>query len=104
MDQVADGGVPKTTLHVPGSDDVIVLLDPERRPEGVLPWHPFYNVLRVQRSGLVRWRAELVPGETTAKCWLGIELVGQRLRAWTYGHDCELDAGTGAIVRAPFTK
>ena len=40
------------------------------RPDGVLPWHPFNNVLRVDPAGHIVWHAELVPGETAAKCWL----------------------------------
>lgn len=91
------------TVTLPNSDDVVVLLDPERRPTGVLPWHPFRNVLRVTPAGDIVWRAELVPGETTAKCWHGIEFKGA-LRARTYSYDCLLDPESGAIVESTFTK
>ncbi len=91
------------SVSIPGTDDSVVLLDPERRPDGVLPWHPFPNVVRVTPEGKVVWRAELVPGETTAKCWLGIES-DMSLRAWTYSYDCGLDPETGRIINTTFTK
>jgi hypothetical protein len=100
---MVDGGVVSKVLRVSGSDDVVVLLDPDRRPEGVLDWHPFHNVLRVTPTDEIRWRAELVPSETAAKCWLGIEW-GTSLRAWTYSYECVLDAETGKITRSTFTK
>ena len=92
-----------TELHVAGSDDTIVLLDPEQRPDGVLPWHPFHNLLRLSSTGGVVWRAELVPGESTAKCWLRVEF-DDVLTAWTYSYTCVLDPGTGRIVDSTFTK
>jgi hypothetical protein len=98
-----DGGIVTAALPVPGTDDCFVLLDPEHRPEGVLPWHPFLNILRVTSSGEVKWRAELVPGETTWKCWLGVDWTGP-LRAWSGSYECELDPNTGRIVRSTFTK
>lgn len=104
VDQVFEGGAVLMTLRVPESEDVIVLLDPERRPDGVLAWHPFHNVVRIDPSGRVKWRAELVPHETTAKAWYGIEWDGRRLRAWTWSYDCELDEATGTILRTKFTK
>ncbi len=88
---------------VPGTNDVVVLLDPERRPDGVLAWHPFRNILRVTPSDEVVWRAELVPGETTAKCWHGVKFDGI-LQAWTYSSNCEPDPATGRIIDTTFTK
>jgi hypothetical protein len=104
VDQVIDGGVVIAELGVAGSTDSIVLLDPERRPAGVLTWHPFPNVLRVTRSGDIVWRSALVPEETTAKCWLGVEWLDGALRARTYSYECELDPHNGQVVRATFTK
>jgi hypothetical protein len=103
VEQIIDGGVVVASVPLPDTDDVVVLLDPERRPDGVLPWHPFHNVLRVSPSGEIGWRAELVPGETTAKCWHAIRFGGV-LRASTYSFDCVLDPDTGRIVESTFTK
>jgi hypothetical protein len=100
---MVDGGEVVATVGLPGTDDVVVLLDPERRPEGVLPWHPFHNIVRITPSGDINWRAELVPGETTAKCSHRVEFDGA-LRAWTYSYVCELDASTGRIIESTFTK
>ena len=44
MDQGFEGGVVMTTLHVPTSEDLIVLFDPERRPAGVLPWTGMFGM------------------------------------------------------------
>jgi hypothetical protein len=55
-------------LHVPGSEDVIVLLDPEQRPDDVEAWHPFPNIMRIGPSGEVLWRCALLPQETAWKC------------------------------------
>lgn len=104
VDQGFEGGLVMTTLHVPASEDVIVLFDPERRPARVLPWHPFQNVVRVDPPGRVKWRAEVVPAETTAKAWYRIAWDRWQLRAWTYSYECQLDEGTGAILSTTFTK
>jgi hypothetical protein len=104
VERVIDGGIVIAEVGLEGSTDAIVLLDPERRPAQVFAWHPFPNVLRVTCVGEIVWRSALVPQETTAKCWLGVEWVDGALRAWTYSFDCELDPGTGQIVRSTFTK
>ena len=91
-------------LLVPDSDDAIVLLSGERRPPGVLAWHPFPNVVRLAPSGAEVWRSELVPGETAAKCWHRIDWDGSRLLAWTYSWTCELDPVTGRILASRFDK
>jgi hypothetical protein len=104
VDQVNDGGVVITELDVEGSTDVVVLLDPERRPPEVLAWHPLLNVLRMTSAGDVVWRSALVPEETTMKCWLGVEWIDGVLRARTYSYDCELDSDSGQIVRTTFTE
>ncbi|MDX1450555.1 MAG: hypothetical protein R3246_16020 [Acidimicrobiia bacterium] len=49
------------------------------------------------------WRAELIPGETTAKCWMGVRYDGM-LRAWTYSWQAVIDIETGRIVEAIFIK
>src|SRR4051812_49133039 len=89
---------------IPGTDDEIVLLDPEQRPGGVLDWHPFENVLRVAPDGVVRWRGELVKEETTVKAYLGLRSVGRLVVAWTWSWNVELDLATGSIVGRRFTK
>jgi hypothetical protein len=90
---------------VHGSDDAIVLLNPEQRPEGVEPWHPFFNLLRLTPSGDVRWRAELVPSETAAKCFYGVEWRDDgSLRALAWSYDCTIDSETGRLFHAEFTK
>ena len=61
MERTIDGGVVLASTAVPGTDDLVVLLDPERRPDGVLPWHPFRNILRVTPADEIVWHAELVP-------------------------------------------
>lgn len=68
-----DGAVIMTILAVPGSEDAIVLLDPEWRPPVIEKWHPFPNIVRVGPSGQVRWRAELTPHETTAKSYYRVD-------------------------------
>ena len=103
VERTIDGGVVLASTAVPGTDDLVVLLDPERRPDGVLPWHPFRNILRVTPADEIVWRAELVPSETTAKCWHGVEFDGT-LRAWTYSYNCELDPANGQIIDTMFTK
>jgi hypothetical protein len=104
MSREVDGGVVVTTMTVPGSEDEIVLLDPESRPDGVLDWHPFRNVVRLSPQGEVRWRAEVLPQETTVKCWLGMRFDDNRLTVWTYSYLCELDLESGLVTRSTFTK
>lgn len=101
--RLVDGGVVIASARVPGTSDSVVLLDPDQRPDGVLPWHPFHNVLRVTDGGEVLWRADLIPNETTAKCWLRMKYE-TALRVWTYSYDCELDPETGRIIRSRYTK
>lgn len=69
----------------------------------MLPWHPFHNLVRVDSTGKIVWRAELVPGETTARCWLGAKFDGV-LRAWTYSWEAVIDVDTGRLVETEFTK
>lgn len=103
MERIIEGGVVAATVPLPGTDDVVVLLDPEQRPDEVMQWHPFRNVLRVDPSGQIVWHAGLMRSETAAKCWLGVEFDGA-LRAWTYSYECVLDPVTGRIVDSTFTK
>lgn len=98
-----DGGVVAEVVELPDTDDTVVLLDPERRPDGVLRYHPFPNILRVGPNDEVRWRAELVPSETAWKCWLGVAFDGS-LRAWTASCNCVLDGETGQMVETTFVK
>jgi hypothetical protein len=103
MERTVDGCVVAAVVELPGTDDTVVLLDPDRRPDGVEAWHPYHNIVRVNPDGVLRWRAELLPQETTAKCWLGLRFDGS-LRATTYSWKCELDPESGPIVSSKFTK
>jgi hypothetical protein len=98
-----DGCVVAAVVELPGTYDAAVLLDPDRRPAGVEAWHPYHNIVRVSPDGVLRWRAELLPQETTAKCWLGLQVDGS-LRATTYSWECELDPESGRIISSEFTK
>jgi hypothetical protein len=103
MDDRLDGVI-IARLAVPHSTDTVVLFDPKRRPDGVLAWHPFPNVVRLAADGTVVWRSELLSHETTAKCWLGVDWTEGRLVATTYSYVCELDPATGRIIEETFTK
>lgn len=104
IEHFVDGGVVKQRAQLPGTDDVVVLLDPERRPDGVRAWHPFHNILRVSPTGEVLWRADLLPEETAWKCWLGIVEAEPTLRVWTASYEATIDSETGRIVDSTFTK
>jgi len=99
-----DGGVVRSVLPVPDSDDAIVLLDSEQRPAGVESWHPFNNILRITKSGDVRWRSELVPQETAFKAYLQVMWLDKILIALAASYECELDPETGRLLRSTFTK
>jgi hypothetical protein len=73
-----DGGVVRSVLPVPDSDDAIAFLDSEQRPAGVERWHPFNNILRITTSGDVSWWAQLVPQETAFKAYFQV--------MWRDGH------------------
>jgi hypothetical protein len=92
-----------TELHVPDSDDVVVLLDPEQRPEDIEAWHPFHNILRLGQAGEVRWRSALPP-ESTWKCYLSVEWVGGELIAEAPSYKVTLDPASGSIIESVFTK
>jgi hypothetical protein len=91
-------------LPVDGSEDVIVLLDPERRPTGVEAWHPFPNIMRMSPAGEVLWRSALLPQETAWKCYLSVEWVDDKLVARAPSYKVTLDPESGAIVESVFTK
>ncbi|HEX3567261.1 MAG TPA: hypothetical protein VHU17_17980 [Acidimicrobiales bacterium] len=91
-------------LPISGSDDVIVLLDPEHRPEGVEAWHPFPNILRLTSAREVLWRCALLPQETAWKCYLSVGWEGDRLIAEAPSYKVTLDPGSGAIIGSVFTK
>jgi hypothetical protein len=92
-------------LAIVDSDDVIVLLDPEDRPEGIEPWHPFPNILRTTHTGEVVWRCALLPQETTWKCYLSVEWVGDgKLIAHAPSYRVTLDPASGAIIDSVFLK
>ena len=102
VSRLVDGGVVLAELSVPDSDDSIVLLDPDQRPEGVLPRHPFFNLLRDAANGDVVWRAPMV--ETTTKSWVSAGYEGGILFADAWSWRCRLDQETGRIVSKVLTK
>lgn len=91
-------------LQVPGSEDIIVLLDPDDRPTGVEAWHPFPNIMRLGHGGEVQWRCALLPQETAWKCYLAVEWQGKQLIARAPSYRVTLDPMTGAIIDSEFTK
>lgn len=99
----SEGTVTKE-LPVPDSEDLIVLLDPERRPPGVEAGHPFPNILRIGRSGDVLWRCALLPQETAWKCYLSVDWEGEKLVAAAPSYRVILDPASGAIIDSEFTK
>jgi hypothetical protein len=92
-----------TTLRVNGSDDVIVLLDPDVRPPGVEKWHPYPNILRLSPSGDVLWRSELLPDDTW-KCYLTVAWEGDALIAHASANRVRLDPSSCAVIGSTFTK
>ena len=103
MSETVDGGFVLKRVGLPDTEDSVVLLDPDRRPEGVLPWHPFANLLRVTPGGEVVWRAEPLAGDDW-KCWVGVASDDRTLRAWGSAHVCVIDVESGSIVSSSFTK
>lgn len=103
VDDTIDGCIVETIVRLPDTADTVVLLDPDHRPKGVLPWHPFPNVLRITPAGIVKWRAELLANETTAKCWVDLSYDGS-LRVGTFSFRCQLDSETGRIISTVFDK
>jgi hypothetical protein len=72
-------------------------------PAGVEKWHPFYNLVRVSPSGVVRWRAELVPGDPW-QYYLAVEWFGRVLQARASSYVCTIDPASGRLIEATFTK
>ncbi len=98
----ADAVVAKL-LPVEGSQDAIVLLDPDVRPAGVLEWHPFFNLMRLSPEGKVVWRSEFMPGDTW-KVFLDVEWQEEVLRASAASYNCTLDPETGRIIETTFVN
>lgn len=91
---VPRSGAVKTSLHVAGSDDRIVLLswganaDPRLR-----------NVARVAPGGALKWRASL-PGQAERDCFVSLARSGELFVARTYtGEEARFDAD-GEMVTA----
>jgi len=102
-DHTIENCVVVTMVRLADTADTVILLDPDRRPRGIMEWHPFPNVPRIAPQGLVKWRAELLPNETTAKCWLNLHYDGT-LQVRTYSFSCVLDPETGRISSTSFDK
>ncbi|HVJ16859.1 MAG TPA: hypothetical protein VM686_15570 [Polyangiaceae bacterium] len=90
---------------VPGTTDVIVLLEHEAGPRNafgdVVTWP---NLVRVARPGSIVWRAEprQEPGQDR---WIAVDFDGEALVASTWScWRCTLDVETGRVLRSEFTK
>jgi hypothetical protein len=104
-----DGRQAMEAIPLPGSDDAVVLLEYWTEP-GTLA-----NLVRLNASGDIIWRAELPTiadvGGGQAEwlggddAWVAVALRGSALTANSWScFFCVLDALTGAIVSATFTK
>lgn len=90
------GGQVRDVVAVPGTDRAVVLLDwaEDALPEGVMSWHPFPNLVCIEPSGEVVWRAELPDGE---RCYMEVRVEDGTLVGESYGRRCELDPAFGYI-------
>ena len=102
-DHTIESCIVVTIVRLADTADVVILLDPDRRPQGIMAWYPFPNVLRITPQGVVKWRAELLPNETTAKCWLDLRYDGS-LQVSTYSFSSVLDPETGRITSTVFDR
>jgi hypothetical protein len=93
-------------VGIPGTDDALVLLDPEsgpRTPFGQLKGWP--HLVRVRPDGQVVWRIEAGAVGGEHDWWTGIDVADTRLWATTYsGYHKELDPNTGRTLASVFTK
>jgi hypothetical protein len=99
-----DGGRVAKVLPVVDSDDAIVLLDGDQRPEGIEPWHPFRNIVRIAPTGDVQWRGDLPPSGSAAKCYYDMSWSAGRIRALAWSYECWLDPLNGRLLESTFTK
>jgi hypothetical protein len=86
-------------LPINGSSDCIVLCNPDAQLAGV-----FRNLIRVSANGAVVWRADL-PARSGNDSYVAVQWAGPQLVAntWT-AYSVHIDANSGQIISAEFTK
>lgn len=90
-------------LPVPGSTDVIVLVNPDVGPTD----RPFRNLVRRDAQQAILWTAELPEPEAVGRydCYVDIRWDGGSLTANTWqGEYVILDLGSGRIESREFVK
>jgi hypothetical protein len=86
-------------LPIRGTEDCIVLLDPDAHLTG-----QFQNLLRLSAGGSVVWQADLPVGQHN-DAYVAVEWSGGRLVANTWSaYRVDLDVNNGRILRSTFTK
>jgi hypothetical protein len=89
----------RAALSIKGSDDAIVLVD----PDAVMKCR-FQNLLRIAHDGSVQWRADL-PGRENEDTYVSVQWVGTELMANTWSaYRVRIDVGDGRILESTFTK
>jgi hypothetical protein len=81
-------------------DSVVILFDPDSADEGN---GRFHNLVAVDRSGKVRWTADLPtadPGDRYYKIASNDPLTAYSVRSY----DCVIDQSSGRILERTFTK
>ncbi len=89
-----------SVLPIPGTARAVVLLSYETAPPG-----PCNNLVCIEPSGRIAWRAELPTREST-DAYVSCDFVEEgtvSARSWSCYH-VNIDANTGKIVRKDFTK
>lgn len=98
------GGRVRAVVALPGSDLAAVLLDwaEDALPDGVMSWHPFANIVCIDPTGAVQWRAELPDGE---RCYMDVRVDDSTLIGDSYGRRCTLELNTGFVLStAPLVR
>jgi len=89
-------------VGIVGTDDAVVLLDPETGPRNALGHLKGWpNLVRVTPHGQVTWRIEAGSHDV----WVGVKIEGDRIIANTWsGFRRELDPASGRVLAEQFTK
>lgn len=90
-------------IHIGSDEDAVVLLDHEVRPNGVLPHHPFDNLLRLRPDGSIVWRAG-PPLSDAWRCFVAAKTSGGSLFASGASHRYTISIETGEVLDSLFTK
>jgi hypothetical protein len=93
------GHAASVVLPISGTNDAIVLLDPDACRSG-----SFRNLLRVSANGSVMWQAEL-PDRQGNDAYVAVRWAGAQLLANTWStYLVRLDVESGRILESTFTK